>query len=62
MIHRTKNANDLCIFGSDSHETSSKISAFGKIDQATVVLYFQGGVGSFDGVLYPVIMTAKYFD
>ena len=32
-----------------------KISVFGKI-------YFQGGVGSFDGVLYPVIMRAKYFD
>jgi hypothetical protein len=39
-----------------------KISVFGKIEQATVVFYFQGGVGSFDGVLYPVIMRAKYFD
>ena len=27
-----------------------------------LVSYFQGGVGSFDGVLYPVIMRAKYFD
>lgn len=35
---------------------------FWKSRQATVVFYFQGGVGSFDGVLYPVIMTAKYFD
>ena len=35
---------------------------FWKSRQATVVFYFQGGVGSFDGVLYPVIMRAKYFD
>jgi hypothetical protein len=37
-------------------------SRFLEKSTAIVVFYFQGGVGSFDGVLYPVIMTAKYFD